>query len=65
MDRTAVMEGRPVMDAGRMGNPLLRRTKAWKNGRVVSADTAAGCVTAASIASLQIVIDDVLEVYRD
>ncbi|WP_335955432.1 siderophore ABC transporter substrate-binding protein, partial [Acinetobacter guillouiae] len=35
VDRTAVMEHRPTIDAERMSNPLLRQTKAWKNGKVV------------------------------
>lgn len=38
IDRTAVMERRPVMTAESMGNPLLRETRAWKNGRVIFAD---------------------------
>lgn len=64
VDRTAVMERRAVMDAERMGNPLLRQTKAWKNGRVVFVDADAWYITAASVSSLQIVIDDVLKGYR-
>lgn len=64
VDRTAVMEHRPVMDAERMSNPLLRQTKAWKNGRVVFADADAWYITAASVGSLKIVIDDVLKGYQ-
>ncbi|MBB5610929.1 MULTISPECIES: siderophore ABC transporter substrate-binding protein [unclassified Janthinobacterium] len=64
VDRTAVMEHRPVMDAERMANPLLRQTKAWKNGRVVFADADAWYITAASVGSLKIVIDDVLKAYQ-
>ena len=65
VDRTAVMERRPALDAESLGNPLLRRTKAWKNGRVVFADAQAWYVTAASPTSLRIVIDDVLRGYRN
>lgn len=65
IDRTAVMERRPVMTAGQMANPLLRQTRAWQNGRVVFADPDAWYVTAASVTSLAIVIDDVLKGYRD
>lgn len=64
VDRTAVMEHRPVMNAERLANPLLRQTKAWKNGRVVFADAQAWYVTAASPTSLGIVIDDVLKGYQ-
>jgi len=64
VDRTAVMEHRPVMDAERMGNPLLRQTKAWKSGRVIFADADAWYITAASVGSLKIVIDDVVKAYR-
>jgi len=35
VDRTAVMEHRQVMYAESMGNPSLRQTNAWKNGRAV------------------------------
>ena len=65
VDRTAVMEHRPVMDAASMSNPLLRETNAWKNGRVVFADAEAWYVTAASANSLKIIIDDVIKGYRD
>ncbi|MBB1630196.1 siderophore ABC transporter substrate-binding protein [Cupriavidus sp. UME77] len=64
VDRTAVMERRPVMDAGSMGNPLLRQTNAWKNGRVVFVDAEAWYVTAASPTSLKLVIDDVIKAYQ-
>ncbi|WOB75187.1 siderophore ABC transporter substrate-binding protein [Achromobacter xylosoxidans] len=65
VDRTAVMERRPVMDAERMSNPLLRQTNAWKNGRVVFVDADAWYTTAASVTSLQLVIDDVIKGYQD
>ncbi|MBB4845726.1 iron complex transport system substrate-binding protein [Paucibacter oligotrophus] len=64
VDRTAVMERRPVMDAERMANPLLRQTKAWKSGRVVFVDADAWYITAASLSSLHIVINDVLKGYQ-
>ncbi|WP_110971918.1 siderophore ABC transporter substrate-binding protein [Pseudomonas huaxiensis] len=64
VDRTAVMEGRPPMDAESMGNPLLRQTNAWKNGRVVFVDAEAWYVTAASPTSIKLVIDDVLKGYQ-
>lgn len=64
VDRTAVMEHRPVMTAEQMSNPLLRQTKAWKNGRVVFVDADAWYITAASVTSLKRVIDDVLKGYQ-
>ncbi|KAB8063803.1 siderophore ABC transporter substrate-binding protein [Janthinobacterium violaceinigrum] len=64
VDRTAVMEHRPVMTAEQMANPLLRQTNAWKNGRVVFVDADAWYITAASVTSLKLVIDDVLKGYR-
>jgi iron complex transport system substrate-binding protein len=64
VDRTAVMEHKPVMDAEGLANPLLRQTPAWKNDRMVFADAQAWYVTAASPTSLRLVIDDVLKGYR-
>lgn len=64
VDRTAVMEHRPVMTAKQMGNPLLRQTNAWKTGRVVFVDADAWYITAASVTSLKLVIDDVLKGYQ-
>ena len=64
VDRTAVMEHRPVMTAEQMANPLLRQTNAWKNGRVVFVDADAWYITAASVTSLKRVIDDVLKGYE-
>lgn len=64
VDGTAVMEHRPVMTAEQMGNPLLRQTNAWKNGRVVFVDADAWYITAASVTSLKLVIDDVLKGYQ-
>lgn len=64
VDRTAVMEHRPVMTAEQMANPLLRQTNAWKNGRVVFVDADAWYITAASVTSLKLVINDVLKGYQ-
>ncbi|WP_058049508.1 siderophore ABC transporter substrate-binding protein [Janthinobacterium sp. Ant5-2-1] len=64
VDRTAVMEHRPVMTAEQMANPLLRQTNAWKSGRVVFVDADAWYITAASVTSLKRVIDDVLKGYQ-
>jgi len=65
VDRTAVMEGRPVLDKARMENPLLRQTRAFQNNRVVFVDPDAWYITAASPTSLAIMIDDVLKGYQD
>jgi len=65
VDRTAVMEGRPVLDRERMENPLLRQTRAFQNNRVVFVDADAWYITAASPTSLEIMIDDVLKGYQD
>ncbi|TCK09277.1 siderophore ABC transporter substrate-binding protein [Marinobacterium mangrovicola] len=64
IDRTAVMERRPVMRADQMSNPLLRETKAWKNGNVVFVDADAWYITAASVTSLELLMDDVIKGYR-
>jgi iron complex transport system substrate-binding protein len=64
VDRSAVMERRPIMNAEQMANPLLRQTKAWKNGRVIFVDADAWYITAASVSSLKIVIDDVIKGYQ-
>jgi iron complex transport system substrate-binding protein len=63
IDRTAVMQRRPVMDAQAMGNPLLRETSAWKSGRVVFVDADAWYVTAASPGALRRMVDDVVRGY--
>lgn len=65
VDRTAVMQRRPVMDAQSLSNPLLRQTHAWKNNRVIFVDAQAWYVTAASPTSLKIVIGDVIKGYRN
>ncbi|MFV3288661.1 siderophore ABC transporter substrate-binding protein [Pseudomonas sp. NY11955] len=65
VDRTAVMEHRPLMTAETLGNPLLRQTNAWKHGRVVFVDPEAWYVTAASPTSLALIADDVIKGYQD
>lgn len=59
VDRTAVMEHRSNINAASVENPLLRQTKAWKNGRVIFVDADAWYTTAASPTSLKIVMEDV------
>jgi len=63
VDRTAVMERRPVLKADGIANPLLRQTKAWKNGRVVFVDADAWYITGASPTSLKLLMRDVLKGY--
>ncbi|MFK0094985.1 siderophore ABC transporter substrate-binding protein [Pseudomonas sp. NPDC090592] len=65
VDRTAVMEHRPLMNAATLDNPLLRQTNAWKHGRVVFVDPQAWYVTAASPTSLALIADDVIRGYQD
>ncbi|HFL2189829.1 TPA: siderophore ABC transporter substrate-binding protein [Pseudomonas putida] len=65
VDRTAVMEHRPLMTAETLGNPLLRQTNAWKHGRVVFVDPQAWYVTAASPTSLALIAADVIRGYQD
>lgn len=65
VDRTAVMENHSAMDAERMANPLIRQTNAWKNGRVIFVDAEAWYITAASISSLAIIADEIIEGYQD
>ncbi|MCU4387910.1 siderophore ABC transporter substrate-binding protein [Acinetobacter haemolyticus] len=64
VDRTAVMERRSTINAAIVENPLLRQTKAWKNGRVIFVDADAWYTTAASPTSLKIVMDDVKKGYQ-
>lgn len=63
VDRTAVMERRPVINVDGIANPLLRQTKAWKNGRVVFVDADAWYTTGASPSSLKLLFSDVLKGY--
>lgn len=64
IDRTAVMDGSAPMTPESMGNPLIRQTKAWKNGHVIFVDSDAWYTTAASPASIGLIVDDVLKGYR-
>lgn len=64
VDRTAVMEHRPALNAATLSNPLLRQTRAWKNGRVVFADAQAWYITGAGPQSLHRVLDDVNKGYQ-
>lgn len=63
IDRTAVMEHRSAINADSVDNPLLRQTKAWKNGHVVFVDPQAWYVMAASPTSLKTMMADVLRGY--
>lgn len=63
VDRTAVMESRPTINSESLNNPLLKETKAWKNGKVIFVDAEAWYITAASPTSLKLIIDDVLKGY--
>ncbi|BDR15155.1 siderophore ABC transporter substrate-binding protein [Vibrio sp. STUT-A11] len=64
IDRTAVMEGKPAIDAEHLANPLLRQTTAWKNDNIVFVDADAWYITSASITSLQIIIEDIRKGYQ-
>lgn len=64
IDRTAAVDHRPELNSISLDNPLLRQTKAWKNGRVVFVDSQAWYLAAASVTSLKIVIDEVIEGYQ-
>ncbi|MEB3766354.1 siderophore ABC transporter substrate-binding protein [Acinetobacter sp. MD2] len=63
VDRTAVMEHRTTINASSIENPLLRQTKAWKNGRVIFVDADAWYTTAASPTSLKIMMNDIKRGY--
>lgn len=63
IDRTAVMEHRPVLTKEQIANPLLEDTKAWAHDRVVFVDTEAWYVTAAGPTSLSIMMDDIKGAY--
>jgi len=65
IDRTAVMERRSVLNVESMENPLLRETTAWKNKKVLLVDPEAWYVTAASITPLTIIMDEVINAYKD
>lgn len=64
IDRTAVMERKATLTMATMANPLLQQTRAWKAGRVVFVDAQTWYVTAASVTSLGIIVDEVIQGYR-
>ncbi|AVL72109.1 MULTISPECIES: siderophore ABC transporter substrate-binding protein [Oligella] len=63
IDRTAVMERQPELDKYQINNPLIRRTKAWQNEKVIITDADAWYTTAASPTSISIIIDEVRSAY--
>nr|WP_026348872.1 siderophore ABC transporter substrate-binding protein [Psychrobacter lutiphocae] len=64
IDRTSVMQHQQVIDANSVSNPLLKNTKAWKNGKVIFVNPDAWYTTSASPTSINIIIDDVLKGYQ-
>ncbi|MFC0821270.1 siderophore ABC transporter substrate-binding protein [Moraxella marmotae] len=64
IDRTAVMEHKPVINTQNVSNPLLKQTPAWQNNKVVFVDADAWYTTAASPTSIAIIINDVAKAYR-
>ncbi len=64
IDRTAVMERRPALDLQTLENPLLRKTKAWNNGRVVFVDAQTWYLCTASPTCLNRMADEVVKGYQ-
>ena len=64
IDRTAVMEHRPALDLKSLDNPLLRKTKAWNNGRVIFVDAQTWYLCTASVTCLNRMADEVVEGYK-
>ncbi|WP_236179728.1 siderophore ABC transporter substrate-binding protein [Pseudomonas mosselii] len=64
IDRTAVMERRAALDRETLDNPLLRQTKAWKNGHVVFVDPQTWYLCTASVTCLERVADEVVKGYQ-
>lgn len=64
VDRTAVMQQQETINADNVSNPLLKSTKAWKNGNVVFVNADAWYTTSASPTSIQIIMDDVIKGYQ-
>ena len=64
VDRTAVMERRGIIKPDEISNPLLRQTKAWKNGRVIFADADAWYIAAASPTAISLILDDIIKGYQ-
>ncbi|WP_034387909.1 siderophore ABC transporter substrate-binding protein [Comamonas composti] len=63
IDRTAAVE-RHAANPADLNNPLIRQTKAWKNGRVVMADPDVWYLSGAGAGSVQTLIDQVLQGYE-
>ncbi len=64
IDRTAVMEHRPALDLKSLDNPLLRKTKAWNNGRVIFVDAQTWYLCTASVTCLNRMADEVVQGYK-
>jgi iron complex transport system substrate-binding protein len=64
IDRTAVMERRPQLTLDSLDNPLLRKTKAWNNGKVVFVDAQVWYLCTASVTCLNRMADEVMQPYK-
>lgn len=64
IDRTAVMERRPALNLQSLDNPLLRRTKAWSNGRVIFVDAQTWYLCTTSVTCLNRMADEVMQGYQ-
>ncbi|WP_339434591.1 siderophore ABC transporter substrate-binding protein [Pseudomonas orientalis] len=64
IDRTAVMEHRSALDLKSLDNPLLRKTKAWNNGRVIFVDAQTWYLCTASVTCLNRMADEVVQGYK-
>jgi iron complex transport system substrate-binding protein len=64
IDRTAVMERRPALTLDSLDNPLLRKTKAWNNGRVIFVDAQTWYLCTASVTCLNRMADEVMQAYK-
>lgn len=64
IDRTAVMERRPALNLQSLDNPLLRKTKAWNNGRVVFVDAQTWYLCTASVTCLDRMASEVVQGYE-
>jgi iron complex transport system substrate-binding protein len=64
IDRTAVMERRPALNLDSLDNPLLRKTKAWTQGRVIFVDARTWYLCTASVTCLTRMADEVMQGYE-
>lgn len=64
IDRTAVMERRPALNLDSLDNPLLRKTKAWTQGRVIFVDAQTWYLCTASVTCLDRMADEVMQGYK-